>query len=129
MKRQLLIVLVAVALTLTSVYFRCLLDQVKTLYLTKHQKKLRKQGQNFKEWLLFTRYKQELPKWLLALYYFILIINFSVMLYFGFAWNIEKIQWLAGIIVKALCIFDGIAIGIFWLLSWRPGERGSYHEQ
>ena len=127
MKRQFIIALIA--LIITSSYFRCLLDYVKTIYLTKHQKKLRKQGQTFKEWLLFTRYKKELPKWLLVLYYCIVILNLSVMIYFCFAWYIKPIQLVAKLIVNSVCIIDGILIGIFWILSWRPGDPYSHHEQ
>lgn len=48
---------------------------IKELYLSKHERKRRKQGQTFKEWFLYSRYRNEIPRILIWLYFIVLIIH------------------------------------------------------
>lgn len=54
---------------------RQILWGVKELYLSKHEKKRRKKGQSFKEWFLYSRYRDEIPTVLLWLYFIVVIAH------------------------------------------------------
>lgn len=54
---------------------RNILWGIKELYLSKHERKRRKKGQTFKEWFLYSRYKKEIPRILIWLYFIVLIIH------------------------------------------------------
>ena len=56
-------------------FIRSLLSGVKSYQLNKSAYKKRKKGESFREWLLCTRFKEEIPKALRVLYYFVLLIH------------------------------------------------------
>ena len=49
---------------------------IKEYPLNTSARKKRKKGQTFKEWFLYTRYREEIPKFFLVLYFLILFAMF-----------------------------------------------------
>ena len=104
---------------LSFCFYRCFLYGVKTYQLNNSALKKREKGQSFKEWLLYTRYKEEIPKILLVVYYFILIIHLlgiisCIILHFT-----DKNYLITGrIIVIFFVCFDVILWLTIQILFW-----------
>ncbi len=56
-------------------YQRSFLSGIKSYQLNNSALKKRKKGETFREWLFYSRYKEEIPKIFRMLYYCILIIH------------------------------------------------------
>ena len=108
---------------------RNILWGIKELYLSKHERKRRKQGQTFKEWFLYSRYRNEIPKILIWLYFTVLIIHPISFVCVCIAFFVES--WRKGtyILTIAILVFDLIWIFLIFLLSWKPGSPWVHYEQ
>jgi len=109
------------------IYYSVMFCQIIEINLTKHQRKLRK-TQNLLKRISFFAYKDVIPKWALILYYVVTIIHLLALAIASWLLHIGKISLILQPI-NILLIIDIIQIVVFWSLSWRPGERLSYHEQ
>ena len=69
------IIAVVLAFFLSFYYIRSFLWGVKRYQLNNSAYKKRKKGESFKEWLFYSRYKEEIPKILRVFYYSLLIIH------------------------------------------------------
>lgn len=70
-KNQVIVIILLYLLSLA--YIRGFLYGVKRYQLNNNAYKKRKKGETFKEWLFYSRYKEEIPRILRVLYYVILI--------------------------------------------------------
>lgn len=60
----------------------------------------------FKEWFLYTRYREEIPKILLFLYFFIVIGHPLVLLVFFLIYLMGPYPEIVGNLVKGVAAFD-----------------------
>lgn len=102
---------------------------VKELYLSKNERKKRKKGQTFKEWFLYSRYRSEIPKYLIWLYYVVLIIHPILLISIFLAYLFVSLRNITSILTISIIIFD-----IFWstlivVLSWKPGSPWMHYER
>ena len=58
---------------LNIVLARSILTPISTYYLNKSAQKKREKGQTIKEWFLYSRYREEIPRGWIIFYKFILI--------------------------------------------------------
>ena len=108
---------------------RSVLYGVKNLYLRKNEKKRRAKGQTFKEWFWYTRYRSEIPKALLWLYFAILIIHPFALVMVSIANYIKPFRTVTSVMTIVLLIFDLTWILFTQILSWKPGSPWSHYEQ
>lgn len=102
---------------------------VKELYLSKNERKRRKKGQSFKEWFLYTRYREEIPTVLIWLYTVVLIIHPISLICVIIAVFVEIIQSVTSVITIVIIIFDSLWEIIIFFLSWKPGAPWHHDEQ
>lgn len=120
-------VILIISLFLFSfIYIRLFFCGIKRYQLNLSAYKKRKKGETFKEWLFYSRYKEEIPKILRYLYYTVLLIH-PVFLIFCMLAHIIKFSFNLG---EALAIFiaefDCIWVLILALLFWSPGQKYAY---
>ena len=53
---------------------------IKIYPLNPSARKKRKKGETIREWFFYTRYRQEIPKFFLGLYFVVLIVNVAAIL-------------------------------------------------
>ena len=72
-KNQCVVILLCYFISL--LFVRGFLYGIKRYQLNNSAYKKRKKGETFKEWLFYSRYKEEIPKMLRVLYYTVLVIH------------------------------------------------------
>lgn len=123
------LLLVSLLLVYSFLSIRGFLWGVKELYLNKNERKKRKQGQTFKEWFFYTRYRDRISKPLIWLYFTVLIIHPPFLVSVCIAYFIVPIQRVTSVLSIALIIFDAIWLITILFLSWKPGSPWLHFEQ
>lgn len=104
------ILLMPLVFLLALTLLRWLYTNIIYFQLNKSARKKRKQGQTFKEWLFYSRYRKEIPRVLIYLYFVFIIVNliiFIVALIFYFFQNIDYIYC---IFVAIVCFDYGLTL-------------------
>lgn len=101
-------------------YIRSVLSSVKELYLKRRECENRKRNQTFKDWFLYTRYRDTIPKILLRLYFVIIVIHPLIFLLAMLCLLIKDLYIYIWNISKGVFIFDAIYFWIITLLSFNP---------
>ena len=102
---------------------RWYLRGIKIYPLNPSARKKRKKGETIREWFFYTRYRQEIPKFFLGLYFVVLIVNVAAIL----AWIVQHFVGpypdLGHKILVCLGVFDGIWMFLLRLMFWsRDGD-------
>ena len=115
------VIIILIFYFISFAFLRAFLYCINRYQLNNSAYKKRKKGENFKEWLFYSRYKEEIPKILFALYYTVLIIH-PVCLIICLLLYIMKqplnIGRTLGILIMG---FDTAWILVIALLFWSPG--------
>ena len=110
-------------------YIICVIHSVKDLYLRRNERKRRSKGQTFKEWFFCSRYRDQIPRYLIWFSYIVLVIH-SILLAFIFsAYKFVSIQYFTSIMTISIIVFDLVWFMIISILSWKPGSPWSHYEQ
>ena len=109
---------------IVMVYIRGFLYGLKRYQLNLSAYKKRKKGETFKEWLLYSRFKEEIPKILLVLYYIVVTIHPVCLIACVFSYILSLN------IGRALLIFimgfDSAWMLVLMLLFWTPSGDDAY---
>lgn len=107
-------------------YLRGFLWGIKLYQLNKSAYKKRKQSENFKDWLLYCKYKEELPKILRVLYYFVLLIHpLCAAICLLLHW-IQHFAMAGQLLAKGIIAFDCVWMLTLALLFWKPTSGYDY---
>lgn len=117
---QYMIQMILIVWGISFLYIRSVLSSVKELYLKRRECENRKRNQTFKDWFLYTRYRDTIPKILLRLYFIIIVIHPLIFLLAMLCLLIEDIYIYVWNISKGVFIFDAIYFWIITLLSFNP---------
>ena len=124
LRNQIIVIILMFFLSFCSL--RVFLYGIKRYQLNNSAYKKRKKGENFREWLFYTRYKEEIPKILRVLYYAVLIIHPVCVI----TCLLTHITILPINVGEALAIFiagfDVIWMLVLALLFWSPGPDVAY---
>ena len=123
-KNQIIVILLCFLIAFLDI--RGFLYGIKRYQLNNSAYKKRKKGETFKEWLFYSRYKEEIPKMLRVLYYTVLVIHPVCLI----ACVVACIITLSVNLGEALAIFiagfDVIWMLVLALLFWSPGPGYAY---
>lgn len=123
-KNQIIVILLCFLIAFLDI--RGFLCGIKRYQLNNSAYKKRKKGETFKEWLFYSRYKEEIPKMLRALYYTVLIIHPVCLTVCLFAHIITLPLNLGGALAFFIAGFDVIWMLVLALLFWSPGPGYAY---
>lgn len=116
---------VIICFLLSFPYIRGFLSGVICYQLNKSAIKKRKKGQTFKEWFLYSRYREEIPKMLLIGYFVIVAIHLLVLLSCIIFFFIQPLDDVGYILAKGIFAFDFLWMLTVQLLFWqaKPGYK------
>ena len=102
---------------------RWYLRGIKIYPLNPSARKKRKKGETIREWFFYTRYRQEIPKFFLGLYFVVLIVNVAAIL----VWVVQHFMGpypdVGYLIFLFLAEFDGAWMLLLRLMFWsRDGD-------
>ena len=120
------IVVILLCFCISFLYMRGFLYGIKRYQLNNSAYKKRKKGERFKEWLLYGRYIDEIPKILLRLYYSVLLIHPVCLVLCVFFHTIKRLDNFCEVFVKILACFDAAWIIIIALLFWSSKPDYAY---
>lgn len=107
-------------------YIRCFLNGLKTYQLNNSAYKKRKKGETFGEWLIYSRYKEEIPKSLKVLYFIVLFSHPAAVMICVLLHLIRLSGDVDKILTHTIMIFDAIWVVALELLFWTPGLGYAY---
>lgn len=112
-------IFVIIGLSLLSFWMiRWYLWGIKTYPLNNSAQKKRKKGETIREWFFYTRYRQEIPKFFLGLYFVVLIVNVAAIL----VWIVQHFMGpypdVGYLIFLCLAAFDGAWMLLLRLMFW-----------
>ena len=91
---------------------------IKIYPLNPSARKKRKKGETIREWFFYTRYRQEVPKFFLGLYFVVLIVNVAAIL----VWIVQHFMGpypdVGYLIFLCLAAFDGAWMLLLRLMFW-----------
>lgn len=91
---------------------------IKIYPLNPSARKKRKKGETIREWFFYTRYRQEIPKFFLGLYFVVLIVNMAALL----VWIVQHFMGpypdVGYLIFLCLAAFDGAWMLLLRLMFW-----------
>lgn len=97
---------------------RWYLRGIKIYPLNPSARKKRKKGETIREWFFYTRYRQEIPKFFLGLYFVVLIVNMAALL----VWIVQHFMGpypdVGYLIFLCLAAFDGAWMLLLRLMFW-----------
>ena len=97
---------------------RWYLRGIKIYPLNPSARKKRKKGETIREWFFYTRYRQEIPKFFLGLYFVVLIVNMAAIL----VWIVQHFMGpypdVGYLIFLCLAAFDGAWMLLLRLMFW-----------
>lgn len=96
---------------------------IKIYPLNPSARKKRKKGETIREWFFYTRYRQEIPKFFLGLYFVVLLVNMAALL----VWIVQHFMGpypdVGYLIFLCLAAFDGAWMLLLRLMFWsRDGD-------
>lgn len=91
---------------------------IKIYPLNPSARKKRKKGETIREWFFYTRYRQEIPKFFLGLYFVVLLVNVAAIL----VWIVQHFMGpypdVGYLIFLCLAAFDGAWMLLLRLMFW-----------
>ena len=120
------ILVIFLAFFLTFVYIRCFFNGIKRYQLNNSAYKKRKKGETFKEWLLYSRYREEIPKILLVAYFSMILINILGLIICVIIYIVKAPQKIGDITARVVCYSDVTLVTITTLLFWSPSGDDAY---
>ena len=123
-KNQIIVILLC--FLIAFLYIRGFLYGIKRHQLNNSAYRKRKKGETFKEWLFYSKYKEEIPKILRVLYYTVVIIHPVCLIVCLFAHIITLSLNLGGTLAIFIAGFDVVWILVLALLFWSPGPGYAY---
>lgn len=123
-KNQIIVILLCFLLAFHDL--RVFLYGIKRYQLNISAYKKRKKGETFKEWLFYSKYKEEIPKILRVLYYTVLIIHPVCLIACVFAYIITSSLNLGEALAIFIAGFDVVWMLVTALLFWSPRREIPY---
>ena len=124
LKNQMIVILLC--FFVSFIYIRGFLYGIKRYQLNNSAYKKRKKGESVKEWLFYSRYREEIPKILRVLYYTVFIIHPVFLVACFFAYIITLPLNFGEALAIFIAGFDVVWMLVIVLLFWSPGRDYAY---
>ena len=112
------IIAIILCALLAFLTIRWYLRGIKIYPLNPSARKKRKKGETIREWFFYTRYRQEIPKFFLGLYFVVLLVNMAALL----VWIVQHFMGpypdVGYLIFLCLAAFDGAWMLLLRLMFW-----------
>ena len=131
MSIELQILVILLMFIFIFLYLRSFFAGIKRYQLNNSAYKKRKKGETFREWLFYSRWKEEIPKGFILLYYIALLIHLASTLA-CLLFEVSSLQIsvdglsIGEIIVRCITAGDAFVWLTIQLLFWSPGRTTPY---
>ncbi len=96
---------------------------IKTYPLNTSARKKRKKGETIREWFLYTRYREEIPKFFLGLYFVIVFLHAAVLIVWVIQHFVGPYPFFGHCMTVTLIVFDAVWMLLLRLMFWsRDGD-------
>ena len=95
---------------LSFIWIRGLFWNILVFQLNNSARKKRRKGQTFKEWLLYSRYREEIPPFLIHLYFTFIIVNVILYIVALLLYFLNNAHLLYITFVIMICIDIGLTL-------------------
>ena len=96
---------------------------IKTYPLNTSARKKRKKGETIREWFLYTRYREEIPKFFLGLYFVIVFLHSAVLIVWVIQHFVGPYPFFGHCMTVTLIVFDAVWMLLLRLMFWsRDGD-------
>ena len=96
---------------------------IKTYPLNTSARKKRKKGETIREWFLYTRYREEIPKFFLGLYFVIVFLHAAVLIVWVVQHFVGPYPFFGHCMTVTLIVFDAVWMLLLRLMFWsRDGD-------
>lgn len=96
---------------------------IKTYPLNTSAQKKRKKGETIREWFLYTRYREEIPKFFLGLYFVIVFLHAAVLIVWVVQHFVGPYPFFGHCMTVTLIVFDAVWMLLLRLVFWsRDGD-------
>lgn len=124
LQNQIAIIILCWALAFISI--RSLLSGIISYQLNNSAYKKRKKGMRFKEWFFYSRYREEIPKILLLLY-FVIVFGHSLMVLVCLLLHlVGPYPEIGGVLTEGVMIFDFAWTVLYGLMFWSRDSAPAY---
>lgn len=120
------VIVISLCFFISFIFLRGFLYGLKRYRLNNSAYKKRKKGETVKEWFLYSRYKDQLPKLFLYFYYSNILVHLLGLTVCVLFHMINLSRDIGGTIAKVIACYDATWIVIIALLFWSPGRKYSY---
>ena len=109
------------------IYYRGYLAGMKRYQLNNSALKKRRKEETFKDWLFYSKFKEEIPPFFLIIYFGILLIHLiSLIICFIFEYIFKLSFNLGDLVARSIYYFDVIWMFIHLLLCHSPRRDAPY---
>lgn len=117
-------IFVIIGLSLLSFWMiRWYLWGIKTYPLNNSAQKKRKKGETIRERFLYTRYREEIPKFFLGLYFVIVFLHAAVLIVWVIQHFVGPYPFFGHCMTVTLIVFDAVWMLLLRLMFWsRDGD-------
>ena len=91
---------------------------IKTYPLNTSARKKRKKGETIREWFLYTRYQEEIPKFFLGLYFVIVFFHPAVLIVWVIQHFVGPYPFFGHCMTVTLVVFDAVWMLLLRLMFW-----------
>lgn len=96
---------------------------IKIYPLNPSARKKRKKGETIREWFLYTRYREEIPKFFLGLYFVIVFLHAAVLIVWVIQHFVGPYPFFGHCMTVTLIVFDAVWMLLLRLMFWsRDGD-------
>ena len=96
---------------------------IKTYPLNTSARKKRKKGETIRERFLYTRYREEIPKFFLGLYFVIVFLHAAVLIVWVIQHFVGPYPFFGHCMTVTLIVFDAVWMLLLRLMFWsRDGD-------
>ena len=120
------VLVIFLCFALSFLFIRGFIYGIIRYLLNTNAYKKKKKNQSPKEWFLYSRYKNEIPKFFLALYIIVLLVHVLGLGVCVVLWVKCSQQNVGEVITKIIAFFDVSWIIMISLLFWSPRRKFAY---
>ena len=95
----------------------------------KRNESRRRRGQTFTEWLFYSRYRKEIPKLFIILYYIVLVIHSLLIICTCLALFWKWFRDINIVLIWTVGVFDLVWSLILTIITWKPKDPWAHYER
>ena len=119
------VAVVSLMLVLVFLVQRSFLSGIKLYQLNRSAYRKRKKGETFRDWLLYTRWRNEIPRIYIVVYLVSIWFHVIAIIFCAVLDVLLKRDDIGKLITKGVIGIDWISLVIHYFMYWKPGHSSA----